>query len=198
MKLQRKFYLGDDVVGLAHSFLGKVLVSNISGKLTSGIITETEAYAGTHDRASHAWGDRYTERTAPMYQDGGIAYVYLIYGIYSLFNIVTATAGTPHAILVRGIQPLDGIEHMQQRRGTEKMKGFCDGPGKLSIALGIHYSHSGEELTGNKIWIEDRGIVPEPSQIKTGPRIGIDYAGEDAFLPYRFVWDPVSIGCQSR
>lgn len=186
MKLPKEFYLDEDVVGLAHAFLGKVLVTNISGNITSGIITETEAYAGIHDRASHAWGDRHTERTAPMYHDGGIAYVYLIYGIYSLFNIVTAPAGTPHAVLVRGIQPLEGTNHMIKRRGTERMKGFSDGPGKLSIALGIHYSDSGVDLTGNRIWIEDRGIIPDPKQITTGPRIGVDYAGEDAGLPYRF------------
>jgi DNA-3-methyladenine glycosylase len=189
MKLPKSYYQDDNVVELARSFLGKVLVTNISGSITSGIITETEAYAGVTDRASHAWGDRRTDRTAPMYNDGGIAYVYLIYGLYSLFNIVTAPAGTPHAVLVRAIQALEGIEHMIDRRGREsgRIKGFTDGPGKLSIALGIHYSHSGEDLCGEKIWIEDRGIEVDPSRITAGPRVGVEYAGEDAGLPYRFL-----------
>ena len=187
MKIPKSYYQDENVVELARSFLGKVLVCNISGKITSGIISETEAYAGISDRASHAWGDRNTQRTAPMYRDGGIAYVYLIYGIYSLFNIVTAPKGTPHAILVRSIQPLEGLDVMMKRRGTNKLKGLTDGPGKLGIAMGLHYTDSGEDLTGDRIWIEDRGIVPDPSQIITGPRIGIDYAGEDALLPYRFL-----------
>src|SRR5210317_603309 len=184
MKLPKSYYQDENVVELARAFIGKVLVSNISGVLTSGIITETEAYAGIHDRASHAWGGRRTERTAPMYLDGGIAYVYLIYGMYSLFNIVTAPSGTPHAVLVRGIQPLEGREQMKKRRGTSKITGLSDGPGKLSIAMGIHYSQTGEDLGGNRIWIEDRGISPEPGKITVGPRIGVDYAGKDAGLPY--------------
>jgi DNA-3-methyladenine glycosylase len=191
MKLPKSYYQDENVVGLAHSFLGKVLVTNISGTITSGIITETEAYAGVGDRASHAWGDRRTDRTAPMYQDGGIAYVYLIYGIYSLFNIVTAPAGRPHAVLVRGIQPLEGTDLMMERRGTKRMKGLSDGPGKLSIALGIHYADSGEDLSGKRIWIEDRGIAADPSLIRTGPRIGVEYAGEDAGLPYRFLLEGI-------
>ena len=193
MKLDKSFYMHDDTVEMARSFLGKVLYTHVSGKVTSGIIIETEAYAGIHDRASHAWGNRHTKRTAPMYQDGGIAYVYLIYGIYSLFNIVTAPAGTPHAILVRAIDPLIGIEIMMERRGSNNISGLTNGPGKLSTALGIHYSDSGTDLSGNRIWIEDQGIIPDPSQIKTGPRIGVDYAGADANLPYRFVYDPVSL-----
>jgi len=180
---------------MARSFLGKVLVTHISGQQTSGIITETEAYAGIHDRASHAYGNRNTSRTAPMYLDGGIAYVYLIYGIYSLFNIVTAPAGTPHAILIRAIFPLEGKDKMMKRRKTQHLAGLADGPGKLSISMGIHYSDSGEDLQGNRIWIEDRGIVPAESEITAGPRIGVDYAGEDAFLSYRFLLkDPVGDG----
>jgi DNA-3-methyladenine glycosylase len=186
MKLEKAAYLGTDVVFLARDFIGKVLCTNIQGNCCSGIITETEAYAGINDRASHAWGDRRTARTEPMYLDGGIAYIYLIYGMYSLFNIVTAPAGTPHAILVRAIHPLDGIEFMKQRRKTSTMKSMTDGPGKLSLAMGLHYSDSGEDLCGSKIWIEDRGIKLEKNKIISGPRVGIDYAGKDALLPYRF------------
>jgi len=176
-----------NAVYMAKTLLGKVLVTQISSQMTSGIITETEAYAGIHDRASHAYGNRNTSRTAPMYRHGGIAYVYLIYGIYSLFNVVTAPAGTPHAILIRAISPLDGVSIMKKRRKAQHTTGLTDGPGKLSIAMGIHYSDSGENLQGNRIWIEDRGIVPMEKEIFAGPRIGVDYAGDDALLPYRFV-----------
>ena len=186
MKLDKEGYLDKDVVSLARGFLGKVLCTNIHGDYCSGIITETEAYAGITDRASHAWGDRRTERTAPMYRDGGIAYVYLIYGMYSLFNIVTAPAGTPHAILVRAIRSLEGVDLMMQRRKSKKIRGLSDGPGKLTIAMGIHYSDTGEDLCGSKIWIEDRGTKVDAAKILAGPRVGIDYAGKDALLPYRF------------
>ena len=187
MKLHKAFYQEEDTVLMARAFLGKVLVSHISGKITSGIITETEAYAGINDRASHAWGGRHTSRTAPMFRDGGIAYVYLIYGIYSLFNIVTAPAGIPHAVLIRAIVPVDGLDTMMKRRQMTSKRGLADGPGKLSMALGIHYHDSGTDLTGNKIWIEEGGIKPGQKDISAGPRIGVDYAGEDAHLPYRFV-----------
>ena len=189
MKLEKAFYQHEDAVLMAKAFLGKVLTSQISGRLTSGIITETEAYAGIHDKASHAYGDCLTKRTAPMYLDGGIAYVYLIYGIHSLFNIVTAPAGTPHAILIRAIYPVEGTDIMQKRRNHNKITGLTDGPGKLSQALGIHYSNSGEDLGGERIWIEDHGIVPQAGEIITGPRIGVEYAGKDALLPYRFRLD---------
>ncbi|MEE4257923.1 MAG: DNA-3-methyladenine glycosylase [Bacteroidales bacterium] len=186
MKLDKAFYLNKDVVFLAREFLGKVLCTAIDGQYCSGIITETEAYAGIRDRASHAWGDRRTKRTEPMYRKGGIAYVYLIYGMYSLFNIVTAPAGTPHAVLVRALKPLEGTDVMMKRRKADKLMGLSDGPGKLTVATGIHYSDTGEDLGGKRIWIEDRGIKVEQKKIITGPRVGIDYAGEDALLPYRF------------
>jgi len=186
MRLSSDYYLDEDVVTLARSFLGKVLVTHIDNKLTSGIITETEAYAGILDRASHAYGDRNTDRTAPMFREGGIAYVYLIYGMYSLFNIVTSPKGIPHAVLIRGIHPLDGIEFMKKRRNMNSGKGFSDGPGKLSRALGIHYSDTGLSLQGDRIWIEDRKVEISDGDIIVGPRIRVDYAGKDALLPYRF------------
>jgi len=189
MKLEKAFYQHEDAVFMAKAFLGKVLTSQISGRLTSGVITETEAYAGIHDKASHAYGDCHTKRTAPMYLNGGIAYVYLIYGIHSLFNIVTAPADIPHAILIRAIYPVEGTDIMQKRRNHNKITGLTDGPGKLSQALGIHYSNSGEDLGGESIWIEDHGIVPQAGKITTGPRIGVEYAGKDALLPYRFRLD---------
>ena len=188
MKLNLAFYQDKDVVGLAKAFLGKVLCTNINGIGCAGIITETEAYAGITDKASHAYGNRFTLRTAPMYKSGGLAYVYLIYGIHSLFNIVTGPEGIPHAVLVRSIAPLEGIDQMKKRRKMQSTRDLANGPGKLSTALGIHYSHSGESLEGPKIWIEDRGLNPAEHRISTGPRIGIDYAEEDASLPYRFVY----------
>lgn len=189
MILPLSYYLSEDVVSLARSFLGKILVTDIDGKLTSGIITETEAYAGESDKASHAYGGRKTDRTSVMYEEGGRAYIYLIYGMYSLFNIVTAPAGIPHAVLVRAIQPLDGIRHMEARRNRKNSNGFCNGPGKLTIALGLHFSDTGSSLLGNRIWIEDRGIIARNKNIIAGPRINVDYAEEDANLPYRFQCD---------
>lgn len=190
MKLPPDFYLREDVVGLAKELLGKVLCTRINGIYTSGMITETEAYAGIADKASHAYGNRRTARTEVMFRSGGIAYVYLIYGMHSLFNVVTAPEGIPHAILLRAVDPLEGIEQMCDRRGREAGKGFADGPGKLAAALGIHVVHSGVSLRGKQIWIEDRGISLAEERIKTGPRIGIDYAEEDALNPYRFLYSP--------
>jgi DNA-3-methyladenine glycosylase len=155
--------------------------------LTGGIIVETEAYAGITDRASHAYGGRRTDRTEIMFLEGGVAYIYLCYGIHSLFNIVTHKEGTPHAVLIRGIKPMAGLDIMLKRSGKIKPdKLFGIGPGKVSKILGIHFVQTGESLSGNKIWLENRGIKVKASDIIAGPRIGVDYAGEDAKLPYRF------------
>jgi DNA-3-methyladenine glycosylase len=190
LKLNRSFYLRDDVVQISRELLGKVLCSKINGAVTKALITETEAYAGVADRASHAFRGRRTKRTEPMFADGGTAYVYLCYGIHHLFNVVTAEAGTPHAILVRAGRPLEGISLMQRRRGTGKRgaagKSLLAGPGSLAKALGITTRASGESLLGAKIWIEDHGIVIDPMLVREGPRVGVDYAGEDALRPYRF------------
>lgn len=188
MKLDRSYYLQEDVVSLARSFLGKILVSQLDDCYCSGIITETEAYNGISDKASHAYGGRRTRRTEIMYAEGGTAYVYLIYGIHSLFNIVTNQKDIPHAILVRAIQPLEGLNFMADRRKKPATaKGFTGGPGVVSEAMGIHYSHSGRSLLDDEIWIEDRGIQIPDKNIVATPRIGVDYAGEDALLPYRFI-----------
>ena len=187
-KLPRSFYLREDVVGIARELLGKVLVSRIDGALTSGIITETEAYAGVIDRASHAFGGRRTGRTEVMYARGGTAYVYLCYGIHHLFNVVTNASDTPHAVLIRAMHPLQGIDVMKQRRRQERLT--TRGPGTVSQALGIHTSHTGTDLLGDILHIEDRKIQVPATAIVAGPRIGVDYAGEDALLPYRFHIDP--------
>jgi DNA-3-methyladenine glycosylase len=196
--LPRSFFLRPDVVQIARDLLGTYLVTRFDGKLTSGMITETEAYEGITDRASHAYGNRCTDRTEVMYREGGIAYIYLCYGVHSLFNIVTNKNGIPHAILIRGITPAEGTERMLERTGYLKLTSRSGvGPGKVTKLLGIHYSLSGVDLcrkfpgiSKTPIWIEDRGIHPKPSEIRATPRIGVDYAGEDARLPYRFSLHP--------
>ena len=189
MKLNKSFYRRKDVVEVAKDLLGKYIYTNFEGILTSGIICETEAYAGIIDKASHAYGGRRSERTEIMYRDGGTAYVYLCYGIHSLFNVVTNKDGIPHAVLIRGIFPDKGIEKMLERTGKQKLeKNFGVGPGKVSKALGIHFKDSGIDLIGDKIWLEDNGIVVNKKDIIATSRIGVDYAAEDALLPYRFVW----------
>ena len=191
--LPLSFYRRENVLQIALDLLGKVLVTKIDGKITSGIITETEAYAGIHDRASHAYGGRKTNRTKVMYQEGGVAYVYLCYGIHSLFNVVTNKAGTPHAVLVRGIIPFEGIEIMLERSGKNTVNPTPgNGPGNVAKILGIHFTDTGTSLSQKnanslrKIWIEDSNLLIPKQQILTTKRIGVDYAGQDADLPYRF------------
>jgi len=184
--LDSVFYQRDDVTRIARELLGAVLHTRIRGALTALTITETEAYAGTTDRASHAWGGRRTRRTETMYAAGGIAYVYLCYGIHHLFNVVTGPRDVPHAVLVRAGTPAAGTATMLRRRGRPRADArLAAGPGTLSQALGIRTSMSGTSLAGPRIWIE-AGEPLDPARIVTGPRVGIDYAGEDAALPYRF------------
>ena len=195
--LTKDFYTRPDVVVIARELLGKLLVTQFDGKRTSGIITETEAYEGITDRASHAYSGRRSERTEIMYRVGGMAYVYLCYGVHSLFNIVTNIEDIPHAVLIRAINPVDGVKYMLERTGKSNIsKDFSNGPGKVSKALGIHYSHTGFDLTKKflrkndpGIWLEDIGFSVNQEKIKITPRIGIDYAGADASLPYRFIYD---------
>lgn len=187
MILPRSYYLNNDVLAIARSLLGKVIVTNFNGVTTSAIITETEAYAGATDRASHAFGNRRTARTEVMFAEGGVAYVYLCYGIHHLFNVVTNVADTPHAVLIRAGEPLEGINHMLSRRNkTTLTPALTSGPGALSAALGIRTIHSGVSLTGNSISIHDMGTNISPSQIVATSRVGVAYAGADALLPYRF------------
>ncbi len=189
MKLTREYYLQEDVVSLAKDLLGKVIYTNIEGSICAGIITETEAYAGVNDRASHAYNNRLTERTKIMYMIGGTAYVYLCYGIHYLFNIVTNRINIPHAVLIRSILPYEGIDLMLKRRNLKKfdLKKFS-GPGNVTRSLGIDISQNGIDLCdSDEIWIEDHQIRVHDDNILVTPRIGVDYAGEDAKLPYRFV-----------
>jgi DNA-3-methyladenine glycosylase len=184
-KLTAAFYRQKDVVKIAGELLGKMLVTEIDGVRTAGRIVETEAYAGVTDRASHAWNERRTNRTAVMYLPGGLAYVYLIYGIHYLFNVITNVKDTPHAILIRALEPVEGMEAMQARFHHPAPRNITAGPGNLSKALGIDLTLTGESLTGHKVWIEDAPPLPE-DQIVVSTRVGVAYAGEDAYLPYRF------------
>ena len=194
MKIPPSFYTGDDVVAIARDLLGKVLCTRIDGLMTRAIITETEAYAGVDDRASHAFGGRRAGRTEPMFGPGGFAYVYLCYGIHHLFNVVTNEKDVPHAVLVRAGSPLEGLDLMLSRRGKEKEdRSLLGGPGSLAKALGITTGHTGVSLLGNRIWIEDESIRISDDMITIGPRVGVDYAGEDAARPYRFLIDPAEL-----
>lgn len=186
-KLSIDFYRRNDVLEISRELLGKILVTKFDGIITSGRIVEVEAYAGAVDRASHAYGGRRTARNEVMYADGGIAYVYLCYGIHHLFNVVTNVKDTPHAILIRGLEPLKGIDSMLERTGKEKLDHtLTRGPGNLSKALGLFTSHSGYPLKGPEIFIADDGFAWSSKEIGASPRIGVDYAGAHALWPYRF------------
>ena len=185
MLLSRAFYLQDDVVAIARDLIGMTLHTRIDGRYVSAIISETEAYAGVDDGASHAFGGRLTARNRTMYAEGGRAYVYICYGIHHLFNIVTHQEGIPHAVLVRGVRVLDGVEHVERRRGRRNPT--TEGPGTAAQAMGIRRVHDGTDLLGPTIWIEDDGTRYPANAIVSGPRIGVAYAGNDAILPYRFL-----------
>ncbi len=186
-KLPLNFYQRDDVVLIAKELLGKVLCTNINGVLTKGIIVETEAYNGRSDKACHAHFAGKTNRTKIMYERGGLAYVYLCYGIHHLFNIVTNKKGLADAVLIRGIEPIEGVELILKRRNKKKLeRSVGGGPGIASQALGILTDHYGTDLLEDLIWIEDHEKILQSDEIIASPRVGVDYAGEDALLPWRF------------
>jgi DNA-3-methyladenine glycosylase len=186
-KLEFSYYLNQDVIFLAKDLLGKVLFTQIDGEITAGIIVETEAYFGVQDKASHAYGGRRTNRTETLYNQGGISYVYLCYGIHNLFNIVSSVEGEPHAVLIRAIEPLVGIDIIEARRNMPATKvAISSGPGSAAKALGIDRSFNEKDLTGEEIWVEDHGIRYPDDEIVALPRVGVAYAQEDALLPWRF------------
>ncbi|MDQ3392706.1 MAG: DNA-3-methyladenine glycosylase [Bacteroidota bacterium] len=187
MKLGRDFYIRENVVSISKDLIGKYLFSFIDGVLTGGMIVETEAYSGHNDKACHAHQNRRTKRTEIMYQEGGVAYVYLCYGLHYLFNIITNIEGKADAVLIRAIQPTEGIAHMQQRRNFFTLKPqLTAGPGVTSQALGINNKHYGQLLLEDTIWLEDHNVRVLEDHIIAGPRVGIAYAEEDALLPWRF------------
>ena len=185
-KLPREFYARQNVLTVARELLGKLLVVPANnGSRVSGMIVETEAYRGPEDRASHAYGGRRTKRTETMYQLGGTVYVYFVYGMYYQFNVVTNIRDTPHAVLVRALQPVEGIENMRDRRQTHSDRNLTSGPGKLCIAMGIDRKLDREDLLGKRVWIEEGERIPR-TRIASGPRVGIDYAEEWLEKPWRF------------
>ncbi|MEP6512581.1 MAG: DNA-3-methyladenine glycosylase [Parafilimonas sp.] len=187
-RLKQSFYCRDNVVLIAKELLGKILVTNFDKRLTAGRIVEAEAYNGIVDRASHAYGGRRTNRTEIMYAAGGTAYVYLCYGIHHLFNVVTNKNDMPHAVLIRALEPVAGIGYMLLRTGKSDAKDYTltKGPGNVSKALGIKTKYTGLSLQGNEIFIVDDGYKVKKKNIKISQRIGVNYSGEDASLPYRF------------
>jgi DNA-3-methyladenine glycosylase len=187
-KLDRAFYEREDTAAIARELLGKLIITRFVGVETTGRIVETEAYCGITDRASHAFNNRRTARTEIMYRKGGVAYVYLCYGIHHLFNVVTGKKDIPHAVLIRAIEPVSGMEKMLSRTGRSKLdKSIGSGPGNVTRALGINTGHSGYNLQDEELFLAQDGFLLPDKNIIVTPRIGVDYAGEDAFLPYRFV-----------
>jgi DNA-3-methyladenine glycosylase len=185
-KLPREFYTRPNVVTVARELLGKLLVVPApDGQRVSGRIVEVEAYRGPQDRAAHSYGGRRTKRTETMYGVGGTVYVFFVYGMYYQFNVVTNITDAPHAVLVRAVEPVEGIELMRQRRHGQPDHNLTNGPGKLCIALGIDRKLDATDLLGDGVWLEDGPKIPR-SQIATGPRIGIDYAAEWRDKPWRF------------
>lgn len=182
-KLAPDFFLRSDVVSVAQDLLGCLLVTQFDGVKTSGVIVETEAYRGPDDMASHSYQNRRTKRNDPMFAQGGIAYVYLCYGIHHLFNVVAGSQDEPHAVLIRALSPKDGIETMQHRR--RQKKNLTSGPGVLSQALGMTLADNRTSLQGSKIWIEHPSAV-EAKKIVSATRVGVEYAGEDAKRLWRF------------
>lgn len=185
-KLPQSFYLRNDVLKIAKELLGKVLVTNWNNEYTSGRIVETEAYEGEVDRASHASKGR-TPRTQVMFGLGGVAYVYLCYGIHQMFNIVTNKESIAHAILIRAVEPIEGIDIMLQRTGKKVLdETLTRGPGNVGKAFGFHTTQCGVSLQSDELYIADDRFKLDPSSVATSPRIGVDYAGEHAAWHYRF------------
>ena len=186
-KLSRDFYLNTDVVQAARDLLGKVLYTCVDNEVTAGIIVETEAYCGATDKACHAYPNKRTKRTETMFQIGGTAYVYLCYGMHHMFNVVTNVKDAADAVLIRGIEPLEGLELMKTRRKLKKPgTNLTAGPAVLAQALSITTGDDMTDLLGDKIWLEDQGKAYSDDEVIASPRVGIDYAGDDALLPWRF------------
>ena len=185
-KIPREFYTHDDTLQIAKDLLGKTLVvATADGARVSGIIVETEAYLGVEDKAAHSYGNRRTKRTETMFAVGGTVYIFFVYGMYFQFNVVAREIGAPHAVLIRAVEPVEGIELMRERRGRMKDNNLTSGPGKLCIALGIDKTFNNEDLLGRRVWLED-GEKITSNKIACGKRVSVDYAGEYAEKPWRF------------
>jgi DNA-3-methyladenine glycosylase len=186
-KLPAEFYERPDVVKIAKELLGKILVTKFDGIVTSGRIVETEAYIGGIDRASHAYNGKRTARNEHMYAAPGISYVYICYGMHHLFNVVTNKKDIPDAVLIRAVEPLQGIDTMLKRTRKIKLDAtLTKGPGNVGKALGISKIHSGMNLRGNEIFIADDATAFTGKEIGASKRIGVESAGEAALYEYRF------------
>lgn len=186
-KIPLSFYSRKDVVAIAKQLIGKVLVTNFNGAITSGRIVETEAYVAITDKASHSFGGKRTARNEDMYAAAGTAYVYICYGLHQMMNIVTNDKDIPDAILIRAVEPLKGIDIMLKRTGKKTLdQTLTRGPGNVGKALGIFKHHSGNHLLGNNIYLIDDGAKINDEQIGTSVRIGVESAWPDSLLPYRF------------
>ncbi len=188
-KLERADYADPKTTRVARYFLGKFLCVQADDGYAEGMITETEAYDGPRDAASHAFGNRRTARTEVMYAAGGVSYVYLCYGLHHMFNIITGPVDLPRAVLVRAVRITGGEDVVRKRRRGVARKDWASGPGRVCSALGIGMHHYGADLGGEKIWIEDRGVKVPAREVKRTPRIGVDYAGAWALKLWRFVWE---------
>jgi len=187
-KLDLTFYERKDVVLIARELLGKILVTRFKGNTTSGRIVETEAYAGVHDRASHAFGGKRTTRNEHLYGAPGTVYIYISYGLHHLFNVITNRKNIPHGVLIRALEPLEGIDIMVERTGKSASDySITKGPGNLSRAMGMSREHNGSDLFSGEIFIADDGFRYKKDQFMSTKRIGIESAGKDADLPYRFI-----------
>jgi DNA-3-methyladenine glycosylase len=182
--LQESFYNRKEVTQIARQLIGKKLVTNLQGKTAAGIIVETEAYS-FRERGCHAFGNKMTKRNKVMFEAGGVAYVYLCYGIHHLFNVVTNKSGVADAVLIRALEPYSGEEWMMERMQVKSLMRITSGPGKLTKALGIDRRFDGKHLNSAEVWIEE-GEKVSSRLIVASSRIGIDYAGKDALLPWRF------------
>lgn len=185
-RLKSDFYRQTDTVAVARALLGKKLVTRFGGVTTAGMICETEAYCGIEDRGCHAYSGRYTDRTRIIYAAGGVTYVYLCYGIHHLFNVVTHQEGEPHAVLIRAIEPLEGIDTMLERRKQKTLTpGLGAGPGLAAQCLGFTTKHTGLSLMEDTVWIEVHTSI-EPSQIISSARVGMHFSGAYKTIPWRF------------
>jgi DNA-3-methyladenine glycosylase len=186
-KVPLSFYQRKDVVKIARELLGKIVVTNFEGNVTSGRIVETEAYAGITDKASHAFAGKRTARNEHMYSAAGTAYIYICYGMHQMLNVVTNDKEIPDAVLIRAVEPVHGIEIMLQLTGKSKAdKTLTRGPGNVTKALGIFKHHSGLYLWDEEIYLLDDGEEITGENIGISKRIGVESAGADALLPYRF------------
>jgi DNA-3-methyladenine glycosylase len=186
-KIPLSFYARKDVVLIARELIGKIIITNFEGGITSARIVETEAYVGITDKASHSFGSRRTARNEHMYSPAGTAYVYICYGLHQMLNIVTNDKDVPDAVLIRAVEPIGGIEVMLKRTGKKTPdKTLTRGPGNVGKALGIFKHHSGSHLLGDEIYLMDDTTKIADENIGTSARIGVEGAGADALLPYRF------------